>query len=307
VRVRSKIRIIHFVKKTTFASFAPRIPNILKRFVLLLLGLSMFIPISNFLTFPLLVSDSNAIKIGFQSDQKLFSNPLKLRNSSLKLLPESYSHKDSLNLINASTQKTINEVHKIVNLVYESTYHCPYDAPQSILHYFAQLLSPSQFKEEGLLDFRYFQCGICHQRNFLLNEILRSQGFATNLLGINGHVVVTIEINEFNYFVDSDFGIGPFPIEERFNKAFIVDQYQDIVDSKSELEKIIFAYTIKEDDGNYELTRLRQIQESQINFFNIFNFFLTLGTLLVFSLLFRMIVLKVKELRQKQKMKDPSK
>jgi hypothetical protein len=107
--------------------------------------------------------------------------------------------------------------------------------------------------------------------------------------------------------VDSDFGIGPFPIEERFNKAFIVDQYQDIVDSKSELEKIIFAYTIKEDDGNYELTRLRQIQESQINFFNIFNFFLTLGTLLVFSLLFRMIVLKVKELRQKQKMKDPSK
>ena len=260
-----------------------------KKLVGSFLLLVLVIPVSNLLTYPIFISESNAIRTGFKSDQDLISNPFKLRNLSLILPFERMSITDHHDLANTSTQEVLAKVNKIVILVNKKTYHCGPDKSQNILQVVGEFFSPVIFNDEGLLDFRYFQCGFCSQRNYLLVEILESYGFTVKLIGLNGHVVGSVLIKGQEYFVDSDFGIGPFPVSEGLNATFISDQYKKVVESKSQLDTIVFAYTITEDDGVYELSRMHKLQESQEKILNFLNFILTFGILIIISYLFRIL------------------
>jgi hypothetical protein len=258
-----------------------------KKLVGSFLLLALAIPVSNLLTYPIFISESNAIRTGFKSDQDLISNPFKLRNLSPILPFERMSITDHHDLANSSTQEVLAKVNKIVILVNEKTYHCGPDKSQNILQVVGEFFSPEIFNEEGLLDFRYLQCGFCHQRNYLLIEILESYGFTVKLIGLQGHVVGSVLIKGQEYFVDSDFGIGPFPLSKRLNATFISDQYKKVVEKKSQLDTIVFGYTIAEDDRVYELSRMRELQESQEKILNFLNFILTFGTLIIISYFFR--------------------
>jgi len=255
----------------------------------------LFIPTSNLLTFPLFISESNAVRTRFVSDQKLFPSPIKLRNLSDGLPFKDHALSAYPELAKTSTQQDINKVRRIITAINKKTYHCEFNEPQNFLHTVAQKIVPTNFKEYGLLDFRYLQCGFCHQRNYLLVEILISHGFASKLVGLNGHVVGSVFISNKEYFVDADLDVGPFLVNKRFSTSFITSQYKNKVDSESKLNQYLFAYATTQDDSDYDLANLRRIQELQEKTLNFLNFTLTLSIILLILCSYRIVVLQIRK------------
>lgn len=151
--------------------------------------------------------------------------------------------------------------------VHHNTYHCKYYNSQNYVHWIAKRLFPFAFEEYGLLDWRYFQCGFCHQRNLLLVEMLMRAGFDANLRGINGHVIAEYTMNGDVYWVDADYGVSSFVMpEESLVEAVVIDRYSGLrknVNGKDFMPSVIAAFKDYDNDGYYNLTSLGIIAGSQ--------------------------------------------
>jgi len=269
----------------------------LRKFLPYFLIFSMFVPVSNLLTYPLFASESNRVSTGFTSDQELFASPIRLRNLSHGL-PFAIQSATYGNLTKESTRQAIKKIGNIVIFLNKKTYHCGFTESQNTLHKVAKKFMPEEFKSYGLLDFRYLQCGFCHQRNYLLTEILNSYGLTSNLVSLNEHVVGRVMINNEDYFIDSDYGVGPFPVSKRFDISFITREYRKAGAREYQISAILRAFATTQDDQDYDLNKLRSIQESQEKILNNLNFILTFIVLLVVSCLFRLRNIRLRNRRK---------
>jgi hypothetical protein len=95
---------------------------------------------------------------------------------------------------------------RLSRYVHESSYHCRADElPLSwIERGFAAAARP--VFAEGLLVRERFRCGLCSQRAGMLDQLLHERGIASDVLGLEGHVVVKVG----DHVVDPDFNVGPF-------------------------------------------------------------------------------------------------
>jgi hypothetical protein len=95
---------------------------------------------------------------------------------------------------------------RLSRYVHESSYHCrASELPLSwIERGFAALARP--VFAEGLLVRERFRCGLCSQRAGMLDQLLHERGIASDVLGVEGHVVVKVG----DHIVDPDFNVGPF-------------------------------------------------------------------------------------------------
>lgn len=256
----------------------------------------LFIPVSNLLTHPLFTSESNAVSTGFTTDQELFSSFIRFRNLSHGIPFEGQSSTYD-NLAKESTQQAIDKIHNIAVFLNKKNYHCGFTESQNTLHKVAKIFMPKEFKEYGLLDFRYLQCGFCHQRNFLLTEVLNSYGLVSNLVSLNEHVVSRVVINNEEYFVDADYGIGPFPVSKRYDNSFITREYKNAGALENQVFAILRAFETTQDDEDYDLNKLRNIQGSQEKNLDALNFILTFMVLFIISCLLRLMDIRLRNRR----------
>jgi hypothetical protein len=106
-----------------------------------------------------------------------------------------------------------------------------------------------------------------------------------------------VEIENKDYFVDADYGVGPFPVSERFNRSFLTTQYEEVVGPESELRIIVSAYTNTFDDSDYDLSNLRDIQQWQERFLDFLNFTLFLVMISVAAYLVLFVGIRVRHNR----------
>jgi hypothetical protein len=151
--------------------------------------------------------------------------------------------------------------------VHHNTYHCKYYNSQNYVHWVAKRLFPFAFEEYGLLDWRYFQCGFCHQRNLLLVEMLMKAGFDANLRGLNGHVIAEYNLNGDVYWIDADYGVSSFVMpKEALAEAVVIERYSGLrknINGKDFMSSVITAFKNYDNDAYYNLTSLGVIAGSQ--------------------------------------------
>lgn len=95
---------------------------------------------------------------------------------------------------------------RLSRYVHESSYHCEAaDLPFSWIETALAAAARPVFAE-GLLVRERFRCGLCSQRAGMLDQLLHERGIASDVLGLNGHVVVKVG----DHVVDPDFNVGPF-------------------------------------------------------------------------------------------------
>jgi hypothetical protein len=87
--------------------------------------------------------------------------------------------------------------------------------------------------EQGLLTSRRNLCGFCHQAAHIEAAALRRHGIEAQVLGLNGHVVVRAIIDGATYYLDPDFGVGPFRGDAADFPARLAAAYAPISDDIS--------------------------------------------------------------------------
>ena len=154
-------------------------------------------------------------------------------------------------------------------LVHTNTFHCKYQQPQNLVHLVSAALVPRAFREYGILDWRYFQCGFCHQLNLLLVQMLNKSGFKAALRGINGHVIAEYKIDSKIYWLDADYGIPSFEkppeeeVEEVIFNVYSEADIRTISGVKVDLKRIQKAYQNYSNDGYYNLRYLESLSRTQ--------------------------------------------
>lgn len=104
----------------------------------------------------------------------------------------------------------VNRLNRTVSSTY---YHCdPDDAARPLDKLISKIL-PEAIMRDGFLGPRNMRCGFCHQSAYILSRALEANGLASYILGINGHVVSLVKLNDGNYIYDPDFGIGHIDYE----------------------------------------------------------------------------------------------
>lgn len=165
-------------------------------------------------------------------------------------------------------------------LINSATYNCdPTDSPR-LLEKLLLLIKPEYFVEEGLLTPKYFHCGFCSQRAYLLAKALEKQGIEAIPFSINGHVVVRARVSETYLIADPDVGIDPVKYEE-INSNNTKLRYQKVVMDEAWLRKIYHAIEQKDDDKPYtSMRRLDALSEIQEKYISLFEwFFRTIGAI----------------------------
>lgn len=94
--------------------------------------------------------------------------------------------------------------------LHAATYHCSYD---SVSHNWLTAFYGAQIPglaDYGVLSLKRIRCGYCHQRAFLLGEVLRYGGVeGVAVYSLGAHVVTTFVVDGERYVADADYGIGP--------------------------------------------------------------------------------------------------
>lgn len=96
--------------------------------------------------------------------------------------------------------------------VHASYYFCDYTARENLFERMATPFSKT-WNEVGFLQpDRY--CGFCHQKSYIVANILKRNGVDAAVLGINGHVVVLVKEGGAEYIFDPGSGVGPMPYQD---------------------------------------------------------------------------------------------
>lgn len=169
---------------------------------------------------------------------------------------------------------------RMLDTVHHATYHCEaFNFQQSWFTWLSwktgfYLLSPGV--DFGVLDLKTFRCGFCHQRSYILAKVLRRGGISSaNVLGLIGHVITVITINDELYALDPDLGIGPVNVTgidtmDGTLDAEITDRLNDAYKPVAEIwgkpytDSIIEFYTTRNDNEyyNFEGLDIRRLFQS---------------------------------------------
>ena len=179
-------------------------------------------------------------------------------------------------------------IKRITDTIHLTTYHCAPDEYK--LTWIEQIIWWSRGKnflfQQGILTRSRFSCGFCHQRAFLVHQILKQNNIESEVFGLNGHVVNKITLDGEVLFTDPDYGVGPFPrksdpvqmgriIESTYSKAPVGD-----------IPRLTSMYLTIEDNRSYGEGYLEYIERQQIRFFHEANVLAYLSTVVVLLTLF---------------------
>jgi hypothetical protein len=94
-----------------------------------------------------------------------------------------------------------------------------------------------------------FRCGFCHQRAFLVAKALRRGGVSSaKILGLDDHVVASIEVDGTTYALDPDFGVDPLLYDGKHDDE-IARAYKAVIpDFPAISNLVIHAYLTRDDN-----------------------------------------------------------
>jgi hypothetical protein len=111
-------------------------------------------------------------------------------------------------------ETSLDYLQRVTQMVHLSTYHCETsDFRTSYLDDLAfwLIFQPGEdLFSQGLLYGPRFTCGFCHQRAFIVHSLLTDNAISSEVFTLDGHVVVRAIVEGAAYFLDPDFGVGPF-------------------------------------------------------------------------------------------------
>lgn len=117
-------------------------------------------------------------------------------------------------------ESTTEYIARLNMVVFDATWHCnpnKYNesAPNLNVFRIVGALYPEfqkSVKRQGVLtlDYGFYYCGFCHQNAEILTQTLIKNGINADTLAIKGHVITKVIIGGRVYFLDPDFGAGPF-------------------------------------------------------------------------------------------------
>ena len=102
----------------------------------------------------------------------------------------------------------------------------------------------------GLLSARNFVCGYCHQTAYIAARALINGGVAADVFNLNNHVITRFFSDNRTFYLDPDFGVGPFSVEDPEFENTIKAAYRPI-SSDSQFFDVINGMLNKEDDHPY--------------------------------------------------------
>jgi hypothetical protein len=171
-----------------------------------------------------------------------------------------------------SNESDYDYAERMLETVHNATYHCEaYNFQQSWFTWlswktgFYQLIPSTDF---GVLDLKTFRCGFCHQRSYILAKVLRLGGIGSaEVLGVTGHVVTVITINDDLYALDPDLGVGPVKVTgidtaetalEPEIKERLYEAYQPVTEiwNKPFTDNIVDYYLTSENNEYYNFLGL---------------------------------------------------
>ena len=118
---------------------------------------------------------------------------------------------------------------------------------------------------DGLLVRSRFSCGFCHQRAYLLFELLRARGIEAIVFGLEGHVVTRFVLNQRTFIADPDYGVGPFEYSESASELMRVVHTEYSAYDEELQGRLADMYTSFENNGIFPvkggLDALRSRQE----------------------------------------------
>lgn len=150
------------------------------------------------------------------------------------------------------------EVGELTRAVFDHSEHCEVtELRLSWLENTILALNPfSNLFQQGVLVRERFRCGYCHQRAFLLLEMLQA-GFAgtdatVQMQGLNGHVVLQFVAQGRTFVTDPDYGVGPF--EYSSEDSALSQQVSQTYAGSPNLESMLSMYLSREDNQAYSST-----------------------------------------------------
>lgn len=156
------------------------------------------------------------------------------------------------------SENLLAEVKAVTRGVFENTEHCEVsDLRLSWLENTILALNPfSNIFQQGVLVRERFHCGYCHQRSFILLEILQERfersGAVAHMQGLNGHVVLQFEVGGRTFLTDPDYGVGPFEYhrEDSVLSTEVTKAYAGIPN----LNQMLSMYLSRKDNLAYSST-----------------------------------------------------
>jgi hypothetical protein len=103
--------------------------------------------------------------------------------------------------------------------------------------------------EQGLLTSRRNLCGFCHQAAHIEAAALRRHGIEAQVLGLNGHVVVRANIDGATYYLDPDYGVGPFSDNRPGFSAELDAGYTPLLGDMA--PRVVSLFTSRDDNQPY--------------------------------------------------------
>lgn len=169
------------------------------------------------------------------------------------------------------------EVGGLTRAVFENSEHCEVsDLRLSWLENAILALNPfSNLFQQGVLVRERFRCGYCHQRSFLLMEMLQARfersGAVAQMHGLNGHVVLQFAVQGRTFLTDPDYGVGPFEYhsDDSALSREISQTYAGVPNHK----QMLALYLSREDNRAYSSTdSFNTIKSKQLWWFRFSNF-----------------------------------
>ena len=168
--------------------------------------------------------------------------------------------------IKSNSETDLEFATRVISFVYQNSFHCNTFKNYSGPH--------SKTAVYGLLTPEYAPCGLCSQINFWVNKILRNNNVDSSLLGIEGHVVATLNISGTHVWIlDADYGVAPFLVNLKSSTSMrrgALNAYAAMVNQSLKSRKVYYRivsyYGNINDDSFYDLTLLDEIYEDQKSF-----------------------------------------
>ncbi len=171
-----------------------------------------------------------------------------------------------------NSESVIDFANRVNIYIHDNTFHCNpfrnYVGPQSLT---------SMYGYQGI---RYSQCGLCSQRSYWLNRILRKNNLISNILGIDGHVITTLNLDKNVIFaLDPDFGVSSYllnlnnniftNVTTQINYGFtnIKSDSSSFLNQNIRYDNLVSYFTNSGDEAYYDLDLLDDlylIQESHL-------------------------------------------
>ncbi len=183
-----------------------------------------------------------------------------------------------MNLKKQNSESAIDFANRVNIYIHNNTFHCNpfknYVGPQSLT---------STYGYQGV---SYSQCGLCSQRSYWLNHILRKNNLTSNVLLIEGHVITTLHLDKnVTFALDPDYGVSSYllnldnnvfttvttPINYGFtNIKCLTCRF---LRQNNNYKNLVSYFTNSGDEANYNLDLLDKLYREQESYLKSKDFF----------------------------------